>query len=84
MQIKGLAEVGYQAVSGVAGGAINAAIMASFKWGLEGFAADRMKLFWDNSTNTTLYKDWVGGLSEGIFLKGGLYNDKAVLDFIKS
>ena len=43
-----------------------------------------MKTFWDNSTNTELYKDWLGGLAEGLLLKGGLWNDQPTLDFLKS
>ena len=47
-------------------------------------AADRMKTFWENSTNTKMYKDWLGGIAEGLLLKGGLWNDEPTLDFLKS
>lgn len=77
-------EMGYQAISGVAGGAVNSAILANFPVGQEEDAADRMKTFWDNSTNTKLYKDWLGGLAEGLLLKGGLWNDAPVQDFLKT
>ena len=77
-------EVAYSAISGVAGGAVNTAIMANYPAGQEADAADRMKTFWDNSTNTRLYKDWLGGLAEGLLLKGGLWNDQPTLDFLKS
>ena len=77
-------EVAYSAISGVAGGAVNTAIMANYPAGQEADAADRMKTFWDNSTNTRLYKDWLGGLAEGLLLKGGLWNDAGVLDFLKT
>ena len=43
-----------------------------------------MKTFWDNSSNADLYKDWLGGLAEGLLIKGGLWNDKGVLTFLKS
>jgi hypothetical protein len=43
-----------------------------------------MKTFWDNSANTKLYKDWLGGLAEGLLVKGGLWNDKGVLDFLQT
>ena len=86
--LKGLASAGaemsYQAISGVSGGAVNAAILASYAAGSESDAADRMHTFWTNSANTKLYKDWLGGLAEGLLLKGGLWNDKAVLDFLKT
>ena len=78
------AEGQYQAVSGVAGGAVNAVLLANYAAGSEADAAARMKTFWTNSANTKLYKDWLGGLAEGLLLKGGLWNDKAVLDFIQT
>ena len=54
------AQVGYQAVSGVQGGAMNAAILASFAVGQEAAAANRMKTFWENSSNDVLWKSWLG------------------------
>ena len=77
-------ELSYSAVSGVSGGAVNTAILANYPEGQEDAAADRMKTFWDNSANTKLYKDWLGGLAEGLLLKGGLWNDAGVLDFLES
>ena len=77
-------ELAYSAISGVAGGAVNTAILANSPAGQEADAADRMKTFWDNSSNTELYKDWLGGLAEGLLLKGGLWNDKGVLSFLKT
>jgi predicted acylesterase/phospholipase RssA len=77
-------DIAYTAVSGVAGGAVNAAILASFPPGSEVNAADRMKTFWDNSGNNALYKDWPGGVTEGLLFKGGLYNDKPLLNFLAS
>lgn len=78
------AEMAYQAVSGVAGGAVNAVILATFAEGEETSAADRMKTFWVNSANTKLYKDWIGGDIEGLLIKGGIWNDENVLDFIRT
>lgn len=77
-------ETAYQAISGVAGGAVNTVILSSYPTGQESNAADRMKTFWDNSANTKLYKDWMGGLAEGLLLKGGLWNDAPTLDFLKN
>ena len=86
--LSGLAAAGesisYSAISGVSGGAVNAAILANYAAGSEAEAATRMETFWKNSATTKLYKDWLGGLAEGLLLKGGLWNDKAVLDFLKT
>ena len=75
-------EVAYSAISGVAGGAVNSSILANYPAGQEEAAADRMKTFWDNSVSADLYKDWIGGLAEGLLVKGGLWNDKGVLAFL--
>jgi hypothetical protein len=75
-------ETSYSAVSGVSGGAVNAVIMASFPVGQEAAAVERMQSFWDNSANTKLWKDWAGGLAEGLLVKGGLYNNKPLLNFL--
>lgn len=86
--LKGLAStldasvMAYSAVSGTQGGAVNAALLANYPAGQEGDAADRMKAMWDSSASTRLYKDWLGGLAEGLLIKGGLWNDKAVLDWV--
>ena len=51
----------YDVVTGVSGGAINAAILANHTMGEEEVAADRMIEFWENATENPLYKDWIGG-----------------------
>ena len=88
--LKGLAEsydaseVAYSAISGISGGAVNAAILANFEAGQEAAAADRMTTFWTNASNSELYKNSLGGIAEGLLIKGGLYNDKELLAFLKS
>jgi predicted acylesterase/phospholipase RssA len=48
-------QVKYHAVSGISGGAVNAAIMGAFAPGQEKEAADRMEQFWRDAGNTKLY-----------------------------
>lgn len=67
-------QVGYQVISGVQGGALNAALFSSFAIGQEKDAVNRMQEFWLEASNTTLYKDWRGGVTEGLMFKGGLYD----------
>ena len=43
-----------------------------------------MTTFWKNAATGELYKNWLGGIAEGLLIKGGLYNDKELLDFLKS
>lgn len=75
MQSLGADQTAYSAVSGVAGGAINAAILGSYPVGQEADAAERMTAYWQNASNSKLYKDWLGGIVEGLTVKGGVYND---------
>lgn len=72
----------YSAVSGVSGGAVNAAILASFPEGQEADAVARMQTFWENSSTTKLWQDWPAGLIEGLLFKGGLYNNKNLKNFL--
>lgn len=77
-------EVAYSAISGVSGGAVNAAILANYAAGSEADAAARMELFWQNAGSSELYKNWLGGIAEGLLIKGGLYNDNELKAFLKS
>ena len=75
MQSLSANETSYSAVSGTAGGAVNAAILESYSVGQEADAAERMIANWQNASNSKLYKDWLGGIVEGLTVKGGVYND---------
>ena len=72
----------YSAVSGMSGGAVNAAILASHGLGEEGNAAERMITFWQNSSNSKLFKDWLGGIVQGLTMEGGLYNNALLKTFL--
>ena len=79
------AERAYTNVSGVGGGAVNAAILASYSPGQEDQAAARMYDFWSKSGSTALWHNWLpGGVAQGMTTKGGIYNNAATLGFIKS
>ena len=82
IQHYGAAETAWTSTSGVSGGAVNAAILASFGVGDEQAAADRMVKFWEDAASSKLYKDWIGGVTEGLLLKGGLYNDAPLKSFL--
>jgi predicted acylesterase/phospholipase RssA len=77
-------QVNYQAISGVAGGAANSVILSSFPSGQEQAAVDKMKDFWTTASTTTLYQNWFGGVAEGMFLKGGLYDSSPMKTFLES
>lgn len=44
--------------------------------GAEATAAADMKAFWQASATADLYKEWPGGVAEGLLMKGGLFNEK--------
>lgn len=50
--------------------------------GQEADAADRMITYWQNASNSKLYKDWLGGIVEGLTVKGGVYNDALLKTFL--
>jgi hypothetical protein len=41
-----------------------------------------MRTFWDASANAELYREWPGGLAEGLLVKGGLYNQAPLRKFL--
>ena len=41
-----------------------------------------MSTFWKSASNSELYKNWLGGIAEGLLIKGGLYNDAELKDFL--
>jgi hypothetical protein len=43
-----------------------------------------MVSFWENAADSKLYKDWLGGLVQGLTLKGGLYNNDPLAAFLQS
>lgn len=73
----------YSAITGMSGGAVNAAILASYAEGDEKAAATRMVEFWLHASEGSLYKDWIGGVAEGVTLKDGLYNNEGLKTFLE-
>lgn len=41
-----------------------------------------MITYWQNASNSKLYKDWLGGIVEGLTVKGGVYNDALLKSFL--
>jgi len=73
--------VQYDVISGVQGGAINAALISSFAKGQETEAAKKLVEFWQATAHAKLYKSWWGGLAEGLLTEGGLYDNSPMVDF---
>jgi predicted acylesterase/phospholipase RssA len=50
--------------------------------GSEVDASARIHSFWKDAAATPLYKDWMGGLAQGLLLEGGLYNSAPLKTFL--
>ena len=72
----------YYTVSGNTGGAVNAVILASHAPGDEKAAAEQMQKFWLDAGNTKLYQNWWGGIVDGLFTKGGIYDSAPLKTFL--
>jgi len=77
-------QVAYQVVSGVQGGALNAGLLGKFAVGDELSAIGEMQRFWVNASQTPLYKDWKGGVVDGLLFKGGLYDSSPLRAFLEA
>lgn len=75
-------EVQYTSVTGISGGAVNAAILSSFAKGEESAAVDRMINFWKDAADSKLYQNWWGGVITGLFSAGGIYDNSPLYDFL--
>lgn len=73
----------YQAVTGVAGGAVNAVYLGQTAVGSEQDAVTKMTSFWRDAASTKLYQNWWGGVVAGLFTAGGIYDDAPLYDFLK-
>lgn len=43
-----------------------------------------MQQFWNNTTTNKLYKDWLGGIIQGLTIEPGLYNNKLLQAFLET
>ena len=43
-----------------------------------------MKKFWEDASETELYKNWLGGVARGLFFEGGVYNSAPMEKFLES
>jgi len=43
-----------------------------------------MQRFWNAASKTSLYKNWFGGITRGLFFEGGLYNSAPMEDFLRA
>lgn len=57
--------------------------MASVPKGQEASGAKAAEDFWLKAAQQPLYQNWLGGVLEGLYYEGGIYDDAPLKDFIK-
>eukprot|EP00742_Colponemidia_sp_Colp-10_P001322 GILJ01001424.1.p1 GENE.GILJ01001424.1~~GILJ01001424.1.p1 ORF type:complete len:344 (-),score=68.19 GILJ01001424.1:81-1112(-) len=74
----------WDVVTGISVGSINAAASALFAVGDEENMADYLIQTWSEIKKSDVYRDWDGGLIEGVLIKPGLYDTSPLRTFLKS
>ena len=70
-------------LTGISIGAINSLVYAQFPKGQEQQASDAVQGLWLNlNGSSNVYKNWVGGVVQGITLRSGLYDSSPLLAYL--
>lgn len=78
------ASVAYNVVTGISTGALNAGGVAQFAIGNEKPMADFLINTWLTLNGSgSIFKEWDGGLVEGILLQGGVYDNRPLIATLK-
>ena len=73
-------DIPWEVVSGVAIGSLNAALLSTYAIGEEEAMAKELEAAWLNASSYSIYKNWPGGIVEGLFFESGLYNNAPLRD----
>lgn len=63
---------------------MNAVYLASQAPGQEAAAAGKMKQFWTDFSNQKVYQDWFGGITTGLLVMGGLYDNSPMKTILQN
>jgi predicted acylesterase/phospholipase RssA len=74
----------YDVISGVSVGAVNAAFISQFAKGEELEMGSKLADFWLNLDSSNLYKQWPGGIAQGLLIEPSIYNTAPSKDFFES
>lgn len=74
----------YDAVSGVSMSALNAFVLSFYKPGDELEAATELYNIWSKLSDHSMYKNWMGGVIEGLLLKQGIYDNSPYFETLKN
>jgi len=74
----------YDVVSAISIGAINAAWISQYAKGQEQEMTDKLLDFWLNLQAKDIYKQWLGGIVQGLLLEPSIYNTEPAEAFFKA
>jgi len=77
-------EIGYDVISGVTIGGLNAAWMSQFPKGLEEPMVDELTDFWLTVKSSDMYKNWEAGPIQGLLFESSLFNTNPGSQYLKS
>jgi predicted patatin/cPLA2 family phospholipase len=77
-------EVEYDVVTGVSVGSINLLAVALHAKGDEKECVNWMNSMWLNLTSSNIYSSWPLGVTQGLLLKEGIFNNAVELEFLTS
>ena len=72
----------YDVVTGVSAGAINSGAVSLFEKGKEGEMVEFLSNQWQTLTNGDVYKDWSGGLVNGVLFHSGVYDNSPLQSYL--
>lgn len=76
--------ISYDVVSGVTIGAINAAWISQFPKGQEEPMIDSIINFWLTIKASDVYKNWIGGVVQGLLFESSIYNTEHGEQYLRS
>ena len=78
-----LADFGWDVLTGVSAGSINAMYMAGTEIGSEIEMAQAMSDLWGNLHSSDVWKDWKLGRVSGLTIMGGIVDNSPLLNFLQ-
>lgn len=76
-------DIKWDVITGVSVGSINAAAIAFHEIGKEKDAIKWMLGLWERLSKPGVYKNWPVGVSQGLFMKEGLWDNTPLHDFLQ-
>ena len=80
----GEAQTRYQSISGVSVGGLNAGFISACKQGEERACAQGLADFWRDTSKDKVFKNWFGGIVQGIIFKSGIFDTSPLRKTIKN